>query len=404
MDDWPGLPDGPASRLDTLARSTPALFWPLWAPRLAPPGVSARLLRAVLSALLLLPGTMATGTATTSILGGLTDRFQMSRVLQLLEAQPQWRAILTGLTRLADYLAAHPAPIDYRRRRVLDYDGLLPCSEWEQICRATGAPQGHGHRVLLARAHLYQRLSGLPCHTPSVTVTGPARAFQLDLARFPTRLFPELASRLNAAGQRFLASHGIAGEPATWQPPLSLIDDLELPGTDPAAIKTGDIYQLIYRGTTVGQAAQALGTTADVILALLAEDPGPARRVVPGEGSLAGPRAYVAEIPPGELGKLYLDEKLSIRQIAARYGMRRHIITERLCQDGITPSRRPPKGVTADWLRQEYVGKGRTFDDLAAEVSCGPSALARWACRYGIPVRPRGGPRSPRGGASHPHQ
>ena len=193
-------------------------------------------------------------------------------------------------------------------------------------------------------------------------------------------------------------------QPATWQPPLSLIDDLELPGTDPAAIKTGDIYQLIYRGTTVGQAAQALGTTADVILALLAEDPGPARRVVPGEGSLAGPRAYVAEIPPGELGKLYLDEKLSIRQIAARYGMRRHIITERLCQHGITPSRRPPKGVTADWLRQEYVGKGRTFDDLAAEVSCGPSALARWACRYGIPVRPRGGPRSPRGGASHPHQ
>ncbi len=404
MDDWPGLPDSPASRLDALTRSTPALFWPFWALRLASPGVSIRLLRAVLSALLLLPGTRALVKETTSILGSVTDEITTSRVLQLLEAQPQWRDILTALIRLADYLAAHPAPIDYLRRRALDYDRLLPCGEWDQICRATGATPGNGYKVLLARAYLYQRLSCLPCDTPPAAVTAAAPAFRVDVALFPTRLFPELSSRLDAAGQRFLASQGISGEPATWQPPPGLIDDLELPGTDPAAINSGDIHQLMYSGKTVSKAAKALGTTPEVLLASLAEDPTPARRIIYGQGALAGPRSHPPEIPRDELEQLYLRERLSTRQIAARYNWDRKTIAARLRQHGIPPGRRPPKGVTADWLRQEYADKGRTFDDLAAEVHCGPSALAPWARKYEIPVRSRGGSRSPGGGAAHSHQ
>ena len=197
MADWPGLPDSPVSRLDTLVRSTPTLFWPFWALRLASPGVSTRTLRAVLSALLLMPGTRATVKETTSVLGGVTDEITTSRILQLLEAQPHWRDILTALTRVADHLTVHPAPIDYGRRRALDYDRLLPDGEWHQICRATGAPPGHGYRVFVARAYLFQRLSGLPWDTPPPAVTG----FRLDVALFPARLFPELASCLDAAGQ-----------------------------------------------------------------------------------------------------------------------------------------------------------------------------------------------------------
>jgi hypothetical protein len=401
-DDWPGVPGDPAGRLDALAHGTPALFWPRWALRLAPPGVSARCRRAVLAALLLMPGTMATEQETASILGGVTDGLTTCRVLQILAAHPQWRQILTALIRLADYLAAHPAPIDYRRRRALDYSGLLPGGEWEQLCRATGATPGHGYKIHVARAYMYQRLSGLPWDIPPAAVKAVGPAFRLDVALFPARLFPELASGLDAAGQRFLASQGVGGEPVIWQPPPGLIGDLDLPGTDPAGIPSDDVHQLIYSGKTVSKAAKALGVSPDVLLTVLAEDPAPARPIVYGQGALPGPRTQAPEIPWNELKQLYLRERLSTRQLGDRYDVDRKFIARCLREHGIIPGRRPPAGLTADWLRQEYAGKGRSLDDLATELGLSTSAVTRWAHKYGIPLRPRGGrPRPPSGGDAH---
>jgi len=57
-------------------------------------------------------------------------------------------------------------------------------------------------------------------------------AFRLELAEFPVLMFPELSAALDAAGQKYLARHGITSEPATWQPPLVLASGLGLPGPE----------------------------------------------------------------------------------------------------------------------------------------------------------------------------
>ena len=48
---------------------------------------------------------------------------------------PHWPALQVALIGLSDYLADHRTAINYRRRRCLDYTGLLPDAQWGQICR-----------------------------------------------------------------------------------------------------------------------------------------------------------------------------------------------------------------------------------------------------------------------------
>ena len=394
MSSCPSRPDLTTGRLNTLTRGTPTLLWPYWALRLGPSSVSARSLRAALSVLVLLPGTKASVAQAAAMLGNAITRAETSRIVQVLEDMPQWGQILTVLTRLSDYLAGHPAPIDYQRRRALGYESLLPDDEWEQICRKTGTPRGNGHKIHLARAYLYQRISASPCDTRPAGVTIAPSDFRAQLAVFPARLFPELNAQLDEAAQRFLAAQGITGEPVAWQPGLDLIDDLHLPGPDPASIPIAGLHRLLYDGNRPVKAALALGTTADAVRAVLAEHPAPARRISrrEGQGHLSGPRTWAAEIPKNELERLYFQERLSTKQIAVRYHMQAGTVADLLRSHGIPVGWRPPVGVTLDWLQQEYVEKGRTFNDLAPEVGCSPVTLSRWAKKWGLPVRP---PRKP---------
>ena len=388
----PSRPDPGTGRLSTLTRGTPTLLWPYWALRLAPSGITARSIKAALSVLVLLPGTKVTTAEAAAMLGNAINKPETSRIVQVLGDMPQCRQILTALTRLSDYLAAHSVPIDYQRRRTLGYESLLPDGEWEQVCRVTGTPRGNGYKVHLARSYLYQRISTLPCDAPPAGVSIKPSEFRAHLAMFPTRLFPELNAQLDEAAQRFLVGQGINGEPVAWQPRLDLINDLDLPGPDPASIPIAQLHRLLYDGNLPVKAARALGTTADAVRAVLAEHPAPARRISrkEGQGRLSGPRTWAAEIPKNELERLYLQERLSTGRIAARYHMQRGTVAALLRSHGIPLGWRPPVGVTPDWLQQEYVEKGCTFKDLAAEVGSSPTTLARWARRWGLPVRPRG--------------
>lgn len=393
MDPCPSPPDPGDGRIGALARSTPALLWPYWAMRLAPPGISARFLRAALSVLVLLPGTKVSTAEAAAMLGSATDKADTSRILQVLEDLPQWRQILTALTRLSNHVADHQAPIDYQRRRALDYESLLPDSEWGQICWVTGTPRGTGYKAHIARAYLRQRLSSTPCDTLPAGATGTPSAFRASLAVFPTRLFPELSAQLDGAAQRFLTTMGITGEPVVWQPGLDLIHDLDLPGPNAASITIAELHRLLYEGNSLVKVARSLGTTLDAIRAVLAENPARARRISRkgGQGSLSGPRTWHAAIPEDDLKRLYLQDRLSIRQIAGCYHIQRGAVAELLRKYEIpVVQRQPPAGVTPDWLRREYLDKRRTFSDLAMEVGRSPVALAGWARKWGIPVRPRG--------------
>lgn len=149
---------------------------------------------------------------------------------------------------------------------------------------------------------------------------------------------------------------------------------------------------MLHNGNLPVKAARALGATADAVRAVLAEHPAPARRISrkEGQGRLPGPRTWAAEIPKSELERLYPHERLSTQQIATLYHMQRGTVADLLRRHGIPLGCRPPVGVTPNWLQEEYVEKGRTFKDLAAEVGSSPTALARWARKWGLPIRPRG--------------
>jgi len=385
MSTCPAYPGAAPASLEVLARSTPTLMWPYWTLRLASPGTSMKYLRAVLSALVLLAGTGAKPAKATAILGRAIGPRALSTVLQRMEGAPQWEQVIAAILRLADYLTADPAPIDYQRRRELDYSRLLPSAEWDQICQASGTQRGR-HKEHVARAYLFHKISSLPYDTRPAGLADSDPAFREDVTRFPVQLFPELSTRLDNAAHRFLASCGITREPLTWQPPLDLADGLNLLGPDPGSVRIDDLHELIRGGKAPSQVAQALGTTGHVVRAILAENPAPAHgRVVQCQHART-----VIDIPKHEIERLYLHERLSIAQIAALLGARQEAVTRLFASYGIPIGPRPPTGVTQDWLRREYVEHGRTFNDLAAEVGSSPTSLALWAKKWGLPVRPRG--------------
>jgi hypothetical protein len=234
-------------------------------------------LRAACSALILLPGTRSTNSGAAAILGHATDRGGITHILQRLSDSPCGEQVIAAVTRLADYLTVSQVPIDYQRRRTLDYAGILPRAEWDQICRVSAARPGRENKVHIARAYLSHRLSSLPCGSPPAGLAVTPYDFRTYVAQFPAQLTPELDAQLEAAGRRFLAACGINGEPLTWQPPLDLIHDLELPGPDPDSISLDDLHRLIRGGKSPAMAARHLGTTTDAVRVVLAEHPAPAR-------------------------------------------------------------------------------------------------------------------------------
>lgn len=159
----PSRPNMTSREVTRRARKIPSMFWPAWTVRLTPTdGVYPRVLAPALAASLLTAGTRTSLQDAADHLGGATDGISVSRLLQLLADQPEWPATITALDRLADHLDSTDVPIDYRRRRRLDYTGLLPPERWRRVCRDTGNQPGTGHRERIVRCQLFARLSGLP--------------------------------------------------------------------------------------------------------------------------------------------------------------------------------------------------------------------------------------------------
>ncbi|MCZ4088519.1 TniQ family protein, partial [Streptomyces antarcticus] len=128
-----------ATRAAERARRTPTQLWPAWSARLSPQtGVFSRTIRPTLSCYLLL-------------IGGVRDFSNAARLLQApidarvgphmsfrLVRQGHFQVISLGLSALADYLDREGSPIDYDRRRAVDYRDLLPLDTWTELCRDIG--------------------------------------------------------------------------------------------------------------------------------------------------------------------------------------------------------------------------------------------------------------------------
>jgi hypothetical protein len=387
-----------SSRLANLVRRTPTMLWPAWSLRFALPDRGQRPMRPALSVLLLLVDTPLRLQDASDLLSSPIGPQPVSRILQSLSTRTDWPATRAALGRLSDYLAEHDTPIDYQRRRQLDYTALLPDQDWKRICRDTGTPGRGPARARVVRLYLYERLSGLPADTAS-TVKGE------DLLRrkvndFPRHLTPELAAALESYCREFLASNDVRNEPPFWFPPTDVVAGLRLPGPDPGAVDIAALHRLLRNPKQpLGEIGSQLGTTLDVVRYASERNPAPARPPrTPGQSRARGEALRQARtaLPPAQFAQVYLAERKSLDDIGAHAGVGRSTVTCLAREYGIPlrrAHRRPHPLVDRDWLHEQYVTEGRTLDDIAAECGMSSATMCRQAQKHGIPVRPRGGRR-----------
>lgn len=377
----------------------PTALWPEWSIRLSIPNCHQSQLRPALSAALLLVNSRHTLDDASQLLHSPIDGHALSRILQLLEKHDRWHSIRAALIRMADYLADTDTPIDYERRRRIDYAMLLPDRVWAQICRDTGTPGPRSPRARIARCFLFERLSG---HSASTAPWAPDDgAFRTKTADFPGHLTPELAHALHLHAQEFLAGQGIDDEPVTWQPTSGVLDGLGLPGTEPAAVDIVELHRvMMVGGITLGIAATRLNTSLDTVRHLLEMHPKPRTGPAPG-APLPTPynRAYAnakAALPRGRLVDLYERERKSLKDIATAVGVSRQTIAN-LARDYGLPLResgRPARTtIDRDWLYNQYVTQRRALPDIAKDAGMSTANMARWAKTHAIPMRTRGGRR-----------
>ncbi|MEU3078539.1 TniQ family protein [Streptomyces laurentii] len=381
--------------------SIPAVFWPALSLRIAPPaGHYQRILRPALSCMLGLTGSRLDMEEISRRLGSATNGLAASRVMQYLRRTPWWTVMQNVMTLLAEQLDAQPAPIDYERRRHLDYSGLLPPQEWDDICRRTAQFRGRERRIHAARSYLFERISGLPAELmPAETIVTEAE-IRKWISEFTTHLTSDLATGLDHTAKSFLDRHRIHDEPLTWQPDTMLLKGLELPGTNPDAVSVATLHELIGRPRmTVMQAANLLGTSIDAVKHLLTEHPPSSRPITPGKAWATGHISAVAraQLPASELRRLYIDERLSIRRISQATGISISVVTALTREYDIVlrPTGRTSraKPITREWLHEQYTVHRRPLADLARETGMSPTSMARWARHHQIPTR--------RGGAGH---
>ncbi|MEV6588435.1 helix-turn-helix domain-containing protein [Streptomyces acidicola] len=381
------------------ARKVPSMFWPAWALRLSLSNeVYPRVLTPALACALLVVGSRTSLDGASQHLGGAIDGITVSRTLQMLNGQPFWPDMTTALARLADHLDSNSVPIDYQRRRNLDYRDLLPHELWVDICRRTGTPPSQGRREQIFRCRLFQRISGLPAEAAPGYRQEDEAPFRAETARAAIHQTPELAAELDRAAREFLTAGGIEAEPVTWQPPTTLLDGLDLPGLDPAPIDLPHLHDLIRRQKkSVQHAAAVFGTSIETIRYVLNEHPAPAlpQDQATARATGATRRRARRELTREDFARLYSDEHQSLNQISAATGFSRKVLTALAHDYGIPlrdgPQDYQPRGtVDRDWLIEQYVHCHRTLPDLAREKGMSTSNMARWAKTHSIPLRPRG--------------
>lgn len=253
-------------------RSLPALIWPRGAFQFETEGVGFDQLRAALSVAVLLVGSRTPVPAACALLGSATHERAVSRVLQRLRARVDWEQLMASLIALQGQLDA-VVPIDYARRRALDYSGLLSPESWRAICRDLAVPVGRLTRARLHRCWLYERLTGSPA-IPLAPGRGdpPFRALLADL---PRRLTPELVAALDDVGREFLTRQGMRDEPLIWYPGRA--DAGWVYACRRVEAQIDEVHRLVRMGSSLGDIARRTGSTIDVVREVLVTQPTPQR-------------------------------------------------------------------------------------------------------------------------------
>ena len=147
--------------------------------------------------------------------------------------------------------------------------------------------------------------------------------------------------------------------------------------------------------TNISSIAEQLGTSLQVLRHLLQLHPPPAPQLTRHQFRARGQALAAAQaaLSRAELTRLYCEERRSLGEIAAEFGIHRITLT-RLANEYAIPLRRYRTARTVidpDWLYDQYVHHRRTLTDLAQEKGMSPANMRRWATILDIPLRPRGG-------------
>lgn len=383
----PSYPSTSAVAVDAAGQRIPTLLWPEWSLRFTVAPCSPAQVRPALSVALMLVGTTGRLGEAADRLGSAVRADGVTRTLACLRNAPRWDDSLIALTRLADHLAAEPPPIDYDRRRRLDYRALLPDELWHKICRRTGTPPGAGQKSDFARCLLFERLSGLPA-SRSPFLAAADYDVRAKRAEFPRALTPALATPLGEAARRFLDDHGLGEEPVYWHPPLHLLDGLDLPGPDPGAVDLAALHDLTrHEHTSLSEIARQLGTTLDVIRHLLENHPAPASPMAAERfGRCAARSAAEDAVSRSQFVDLYCVQRRTLAEIAAMIGVSRKSAGRLARHHGITPTAGGPP-VDPTWFHDQYVTQRRTLRELGHDVGRSVPRMSRIAKQYGIPIR-----------------
>lgn len=378
------------------AQRVPTMLWPEWALRFVLPSCRYPMMRQALAAAVMLVGSRLNQTEAGARIGSTLSPIAVTRYLSFLRTDRHWEDSLRALTRLADYLSTHAVPIDYDRRRCLDYKArLLPDELWAQICRQTATVPGGGRKADLVRTMLFERISGLPAEQSPFAKYD--YGFQRSFATLPRELTPDLAAQFDRAARQFLDEHGLIDEPVQWHPPLHLLAGLNLPGTDPSAVDVGELHLHLRRDKeTLSTVAARLGTSIDTVRHLLEVHPAPEALTSAQQRTRGAAIATAtAALPESRLLDLYYLHNQSLHDIATTVGVSKQTIAQLARSYGVPlrhTGRSAHVAVDRDWFYDQYVNHRRTLTDIGREVGLGPAAISRRAKEHGIPIRPPGGP------------
>ncbi len=337
------------------ARKLPARLWDDWTTLLAPARTRPDLAAVALSTATMIAGTRLTHAEALHYLGSPLPVKAVRTVTSRLAGATTSDSGLALLARLAKYLDAHETPIDYHRRRRLDYTTLLPSEQWAEIAARANIHVGSAARLRHVRRLLYCWLSGNHPEQAPTRFRAVTRADRTRANELASTLPAELHHELLAVAAEFLHAQGI-DEPVRWSPSLEL-------AKHPAAVGSPDdpTHQT---GASAGWAMR---------------------------------RPAVARVrttfSPAELASHYRSGT-SLRDLAAAARTSRKVVGDLLRDAGVglRPAHAPRRIiVTDDWLRKQYEQEQRSVTDIAHQVGCAPATIARKLRTTGVQIRGRGG-------------
>lgn len=364
------------ARHHALVSAVPTLIWPQCAVRLCTGKLRWNTEREVLARLLLTIGSVMPAPDLERELLSKLDQHRATVATNKMRSHPNWVGITSALLRLHEYLSESPPPIDYQRRRRLDYTALLSDTQWTAISQSRGRSEVSAMAV---RRWLCERLGGAPDSMSRYKAHRQRCDSEEDEVR--AILNEQRIAELDGIALKFMAANGVDGEPLLWAPPPTLFDGLDLPGTSFANTDLDVIGALLEKGRTVEAIAYKLkapiwkvryqidlhptsaGTPAAATACL--ERKRPARSIR---------RTLEERLPEATLRDLYERKHMSFIDIGrciTPNGSDVYVCNQvsRLARGyGIVAPVRRRTDITEAWMYEQHIMRGRSLRDLAAEL------------------------------------